>query len=91
MKHLIKGITWVLFGLIATGGMAQAASDNLVIFDWAGYEDQGFMKIRDFLVNIWRNMGKLLIIRFLLMKRRLFKRFELDSARTSHIHVHSQL
>ena len=42
MKHLIKGITWVLFGLIATGGMAQAASDNLVIFDWAGYEDPGF-------------------------------------------------
>ena len=42
MKYLIKGITWVLFGLIATGGMAQAASDNLVIFDWAGYEDPGF-------------------------------------------------
>ena len=42
MKHLIKGITWVLFGLIATGGMAHAASDKLVIFDWAGYEDPGF-------------------------------------------------
>ena len=42
MKHLIKGITWVLFGLIAAGGMAHAASDKLVIFDWAGYEDPGF-------------------------------------------------
>ncbi len=42
MKQLIKGITWILFGIIATGGMAHAASNNLVIFDWAGYEDPGF-------------------------------------------------
>lgn len=42
MKYLIKGISWVLFALIATGGMAQAANDNLVIFDWAGYEDPAF-------------------------------------------------
>ena len=42
MKQLFRGIAWVLFGLIATCGMAHSSSDNLVIFDWAGYEDPGF-------------------------------------------------
>ena len=85
MKKIIKGITWALFGFIATAGLSQAANDNLVIFDWAGYEDPGFFG------DYMKNMGKHLIILFLLMKRRLFKRFELDSERTSLIHVHSRL